>query len=90
MLGKKTAALLSRALGVSEVKAAVKEAIQLQKEFPDIVVGFDMVTVYLLVLGNHFWAAPLLIGLLLLLLIGGQGGQWQDSVGPQGGAVFAS
>ena len=32
-----------RALSVSEVKAAVKEAIQLQKDFPDVVAGFDMV-----------------------------------------------
>ncbi|XP_047431135.1 adenosine deaminase 2-A [Mugil cephalus] len=32
-----------RALGVSEVKAAVKEAIQLKKDFPDVVAGFDMV-----------------------------------------------
>lgn len=32
-----------RALSVSEVKAAVKEAMQLQKDFPDVVAGFDMV-----------------------------------------------
>lgn len=32
-----------RALSISEVKAAVKEAIQLQKDFPDVVAGFDMV-----------------------------------------------
>lgn len=32
-----------RVLGVSEVKAAVKEAIQLQKDFPEVVSGFDMV-----------------------------------------------
>uniref|UniRef100_A0A3B4T3E6 adenosine deaminase n=1 Tax=Seriola dumerili TaxID=41447 RepID=A0A3B4T3E6_SERDU len=31
------------ALSVSEVKAAVKQAIQLQKDFPDVVAGFDMV-----------------------------------------------
>uniref|UniRef100_A0A3Q3VZN9 adenosine deaminase n=1 Tax=Mola mola TaxID=94237 RepID=A0A3Q3VZN9_MOLML len=31
------------ALSVSEVKAAIKEAIQLQKDFPDVVAGFDMV-----------------------------------------------
>lgn len=36
-------AAVFRALGVSEVKAAVKEAIQLQKDFPDVVAGFDMV-----------------------------------------------
>lgn len=34
---------LLRALGVSEVKAAVKEAIQLQRDFPDVIAGFDMV-----------------------------------------------
>ncbi|XP_017267151.1 adenosine deaminase 2-A isoform X2 [Kryptolebias marmoratus] len=32
-----------RALSVSEVRAAVKEAIQLKKDFPDVVAGFDMV-----------------------------------------------
>uniref|UniRef100_A0A672ZHB8 adenosine deaminase n=2 Tax=Sphaeramia orbicularis TaxID=375764 RepID=A0A672ZHB8_9TELE len=32
-----------RALSVSEVTAAVKEAIQLQRDFPDIVAGFDIV-----------------------------------------------
>lgn len=37
------AAALFRALSVSEVKAAVKETIQLQKDFPDVVAGFDMV-----------------------------------------------
>uniref|UniRef100_A0A3P8TX10 adenosine deaminase n=1 Tax=Amphiprion percula TaxID=161767 RepID=A0A3P8TX10_AMPPE len=31
------------ALTVSEVKAAIKEAIQLRKDFPDVVAGFDMV-----------------------------------------------
>lgn len=32
-----------RALSVSEVKAAVTEAIQLQRDFPDVVAGFDLV-----------------------------------------------
>ncbi|XP_021177862.2 adenosine deaminase 2-A isoform X1 [Fundulus heteroclitus] len=32
-----------RALSVSEVRAAVTEAIQLKKDFPDVVAGFDMV-----------------------------------------------
>lgn len=32
-----------RALSISEVETAVKEAIQLQKDFPDVVAGFDMV-----------------------------------------------
>ncbi|XP_008398720.1 adenosine deaminase CECR1-A isoform X1 [Poecilia reticulata] len=32
-----------RALGISEVRAAVTEAIQLKKDFPDVVAGFDMV-----------------------------------------------
>lgn len=55
----RSAALLSRALGVSEVKAAVKEAIQLQKDFPDVVVGFDMVTaIRPLVLRNRSGTAP--------------------------------
>lgn len=37
------AAAFFRALSVSEVKEAIKEAIQLQKDFPDVVAGFDMV-----------------------------------------------
>ncbi|KAM3858966.1 adenosine deaminase 2-A [Diretmus argenteus] len=32
-----------RALSVSAVKAAVKEAIQLQRDFPEVVAGFDLV-----------------------------------------------
>jgi len=35
------------ALSVSEVKAAVKEAIQLQRDFPDVVAGFDLVRINL-------------------------------------------
>lgn len=67
----------------------MKEAIQLQKDFPDVVVGFDMVTVIcLLVSCKRIGMAPPLTE-LLLLLPGGEGGQWQDSVGPQGGAVYA-
>ncbi|XP_041833865.1 adenosine deaminase 2-A [Melanotaenia boesemani] len=42
-LGARIIISVHRALSVSEVKAAVKEAIQLKKEFPDVVVGFDMV-----------------------------------------------
>ncbi|XP_041820216.1 adenosine deaminase 2-A [Chelmon rostratus] len=42
-LGARIIISVHRALGVSEVKAAVKEAIQLQKDFPDVVAGFDMV-----------------------------------------------
>lgn len=37
------AAAIFRALEVPAVKAAVKEAIQLQKDFPDVVAGFDLV-----------------------------------------------
>lgn len=32
-----------RAMSVSKVKEAVQEAIQLQKDFPDVVAGFDLV-----------------------------------------------
>ncbi|XP_010774894.1 adenosine deaminase CECR1-A-like [Notothenia coriiceps] len=42
-LGARIIFSVHRALSVSEVKAAVKEAIQLQKDFPDVVAGFDMV-----------------------------------------------
>ncbi|CAL9682873.1 unnamed protein product [Knipowitschia caucasica] len=42
-LGARIIISAHRALGVTEVKAVVKEAIQLQKDFPDVVVGFDMV-----------------------------------------------
>ncbi|XP_037615705.1 adenosine deaminase 2-A isoform X2 [Sebastes umbrosus] len=42
-LGARVIISVHRALRVSEVKAAVKEAIQLQKDFPDVVAGFDMV-----------------------------------------------
>lgn len=38
-----TVSAFSRALSVSEIKSAVKEAIRLQKDFPDVVAGFDMV-----------------------------------------------
>ncbi|KAM9704904.1 adenosine deaminase 2-A [Menidia menidia] len=42
-LGARIIISVHRALGVSDVKAAVKEAIQLKKDFPDVVAGFDMV-----------------------------------------------
>ncbi|XP_035459706.1 adenosine deaminase 2-A isoform X2 [Scophthalmus maximus] len=42
-LGARVILSVHRALSVSEVKAAVQEAIQLQKSFPDVVAGFDMV-----------------------------------------------
>ncbi|KAM4569291.1 adenosine deaminase 2-A [Odontesthes bonariensis] len=42
-LGARIIISVHRALGVSEVKTAVKEAIQLKKDFPDVVAGFDMV-----------------------------------------------
>ncbi|KAM3588093.1 uncharacterized protein V6R79_021068 [Siganus canaliculatus] len=42
-LGVRIIVSVHRALSVSEVTAAVKEAIQLQKDFPDVVAGFDMV-----------------------------------------------
>ncbi|XP_034433990.1 adenosine deaminase 2-A [Hippoglossus hippoglossus] len=42
-LGARIIISVHRALSVSEVKEAIKEAIQLQKNFPDVVAGFDMV-----------------------------------------------
>ncbi|XP_028256466.1 adenosine deaminase 2-A [Parambassis ranga] len=42
-LGARIIISAHRALSVSEVKAAVKEAIQLKKDFPDAIAGFDMV-----------------------------------------------
>ncbi|KAM8884411.1 adenosine deaminase 2-A isoform 1-T1 [Synchiropus picturatus] len=42
-LGARIIISVHRALSVPEVKMAVKEAIQLQKTFPDVVAGFDMV-----------------------------------------------
>lgn len=35
--------LFLRATSLSEVKEAVKEAIQLKRDFPDVVAGFDLV-----------------------------------------------
>lgn len=32
-----------RALSVSQVKAVVKEAIQMQRDFPEVIAGFDLV-----------------------------------------------
>ncbi|XP_054656910.1 adenosine deaminase 2-A isoform X3 [Dunckerocampus dactyliophorus] len=42
-LGARLILSVHRAWSASEVKAAVKEAIELQKEFPDVVAGFDLV-----------------------------------------------
>ncbi|XP_061920778.1 adenosine deaminase 2-A [Entelurus aequoreus] len=42
-LGVRLIMSVHRALSASEVKAAVKEAIELQKSFPDVVAGFDLV-----------------------------------------------
>ncbi|XP_059181782.1 adenosine deaminase 2-A [Centropristis striata] len=42
-LGARLIICVHRALSVNEVKTAVKEAIQLQKDFPDVVAGFDLV-----------------------------------------------
>ncbi|XP_030576057.1 adenosine deaminase 2-A [Archocentrus centrarchus] len=42
-LGARIIISVHRALSISEVETAVKEAIQLQKDFPDVVAGFDMV-----------------------------------------------
>ncbi|KAL0962877.1 hypothetical protein UPYG_G00346650 [Umbra pygmaea] len=42
-LGVRLIISVHRVLSVSAVKAAVKEAIQMQKDFPEIVAGFDLV-----------------------------------------------
>ncbi|XP_068611400.1 adenosine deaminase 2-A [Brachionichthys hirsutus] len=42
-LGARIIYSVNRALSLSDVKAAVKGAIQLQKDFPDVVAGFDLV-----------------------------------------------
>ncbi|XP_071383151.1 adenosine deaminase 2-A [Centroberyx affinis] len=42
-LGARIIISVHRALGVSEVKTAVKEAIQMQRDFPEVVAGFDLV-----------------------------------------------
>lgn len=36
-------AFLHRSLSVSQVKQAVQEAIEMQRKYPDIVAGFDLV-----------------------------------------------
>ncbi|XP_035621370.1 adenosine deaminase 2-A-like [Oncorhynchus keta] len=41
-------------LSVSDVKAAVKEAIQMQKDFPELVAGFDLVIILLRGKTNHY------------------------------------
>lgn len=43
-----------RVLSVSDVKAAVKEAIQMQKDFPEFVAGFDLVRILLRGRTNHY------------------------------------
>ncbi|CAL8242541.1 unnamed protein product [Merluccius merluccius] len=42
-LGTRIIITVHRALSVSRVKAAVMEAIQMQRDFPDVVAGFDLV-----------------------------------------------
>lgn len=42
-LGTRIIISVHRTLSVNDIKAAVKEAIQFQKEFPHVVAGFDMV-----------------------------------------------
>ncbi|XP_041710008.1 adenosine deaminase 2-A-like [Coregonus clupeaformis] len=42
-LGARLIISVHRVLSVSDVKAAVKEAIQMQKDFPELVAGFDLV-----------------------------------------------
>ncbi|KAJ8007060.1 hypothetical protein DPEC_G00113650 [Dallia pectoralis] len=42
-LGARLIISVHRVLSVSDVKAAVKEAIQMQKDFPEVVAGFDLV-----------------------------------------------
>ncbi|KAM4615664.1 adenosine deaminase 2-A [Polymixia lowei] len=42
-LGARIIVAVHRALSVSEVKAVVKETIQMQKDFPEVVAGFDLV-----------------------------------------------
>ncbi|XP_068163192.1 adenosine deaminase 2-A [Antennarius striatus] len=42
-LGARIIFSVNRAQSLNEVKAAVKEAIQLQKDYPDVIAGFDLV-----------------------------------------------
>ncbi|XP_058480122.1 adenosine deaminase 2-A [Solea solea] len=42
-LGARVIISVHRALSVSEVKDAIRETIELQKDFPDVVAGFDLV-----------------------------------------------
>ncbi|XP_061662996.1 adenosine deaminase 2-A isoform X3 [Syngnathoides biaculeatus] len=44
-LGARLIVAVHRASGVSEVKAAIKEAAELRRDFPDVVAGFDLVPV---------------------------------------------
>lgn len=83
------ASVFSRALGVSEVKAAVKEAIQLQRDFPDVVAGFDMVTSHDLADCVYVTSSGRLFLEPMSVFVGRQGGQRQDSLGSQGGALSA-
>ncbi|XP_071242318.1 adenosine deaminase 2-A-like [Salvelinus alpinus] len=46
-LGAQLIISVPRVLSVSDVKAAVKEAIQMQKDFPEFVAGFDLVRILL-------------------------------------------
>lgn len=62
---------------MSEVKEAVKEAIQLKRDFPDVVAGFDLVKEpFSLLLNSYATQARLLVfSNLWFCSTGRQGGQ---------------
>ncbi|XP_061617625.1 adenosine deaminase 2-A isoform X5 [Phyllopteryx taeniolatus] len=78
-LGARLIIAVHRALSASEVKAAVKEATELRRDFPDVVAGFDLVPIRVL-RGTTDTARRLHNGYRISCIAGGQGGRRQAAL----------